>query len=181
MFVRRGKPSAIVAVGDDRSDINRQRSVTKHTMDYIIPAFKLVSVTFALLSAGSGLQAVFDPIGFSTQFGLPLSPPTTAGSRDGEHNTRAYRIEQGHYHSLAQSYASLLGVRSLGTGITVLVFAYQGKWTEVATILAIIGVVVAGSDGLFLARAGFGAKGRFHAIPGAGIAALAVGALYMGL
>lgn len=73
-----------------------------------------------------------------------------------------------------------MGVRQLGTGITLLTFAYQGKWTEAATILAIIGIVVAGTDGFFLARAGYGSLGRFHAIPGAEIAALAAAAVHTG-
>lgn len=149
-------------------------------MDYVIPTFKFVSVTFALLAVGTGTQAVFDPVGFSKQFGLSLEPPMTAGSRDDEGKTRVSHTEQQH-RSLAKSYASLMGVRQLGTGITLLMFAYQGKWTEAATILAIIGVVVAGTDGFFLARAGYGSKGRFHAIPGTGIAALATGAIYMGV
>ncbi len=139
-------------------------------MDLIIPTFKFVSVTFALLAVGTGLQAIFDPVSFSKQFGLSLEVPN--GKPDASH------IKQ---HYLAKSYASLMGVRQLGTGITLLTFMYQGKWTEAATILAIIGIVVAGTDGFFIASAGYGAKGRFHAIPGAGIAALSAGAIYVGL
>ena len=48
---------------------------------------------------------------------------------------------------------------------------------EMATILAIIGIVVAGTDGIYLARAGLKGKGIFHAIPGALISALAWGVL----
>ncbi|DBA86180.1 hypothetical protein WJX77_005830 [Trebouxia sp. C0004] len=71
-----------------------------------------------------------------------------------------------------------MGVRQLATGIILLIFAQQNKWTEMATILAIIGVVVAGTDGVYLSRAGAGNLGRFHAIPGALIAALAGGVIY---
>ncbi|KAK1808678.1 hypothetical protein LTR12_016957 [Friedmanniomyces endolithicus] len=156
-------------------------------MDYILPTFKFVSVTFAILAVGTGARAVVDPVGFSKSFGLALEPTTKnspvpdtndvdAGSRS---KTAAPHSDQQH-RSLAKSYASLMGVRQLGTGITLLTFAYQGKWTEAATVLAIIGIVVAGTDGFFLARAGHGSLGRFHAIPGAGIAALAAGAIYVG-
>lgn len=156
-------------------------------MDYILPAFKFVSVTFAILAVGTGARAVVDPVGFSKSFGLSLEPttkdssvPDTKDNGIGSHDkTKASRSDQ-QYHSLAKAYSSLMGVRQLGTGITLLTFAYQGKWTEAATILAIIGIVVAGTDGFFLARAGYGSLGRFHAIPGAGIAALAAGAIYAG-
>ena len=72
-----------------------------------------------------------------------------------------------------------MGIRQLATGIILLTFAYQSKWVEAATILAIIGIVVAGTDGIYLARGGGGSKaGLFHAIPGALIAALACGVIY---
>ena len=54
-----------------------------------------------------------------------------------------------------------------------LVFAYQGKWVECATILSIIGLVVAGMDGYHIAKNGNLGGGVFHAGPGAAIAALA--------
>ena len=66
-----------------------------------------------------------------------------------------------------------MGVRQLATGITLLTFAYQTKWTEMANILAILGVVVAGTDGVYLSRFGAGKQAMFHAIPGALIAILA--------
>jgi hypothetical protein len=66
-----------------------------------------------------------------------------------------------------------MGIRQLGTGITLIVFNYQDKYTEAATVLAIIGVLVAGTDGLFLARAGDVKAGIWHAVPGGLIAALA--------
>ncbi|CAJ2504735.1 Uu.00g121290.m01.CDS01 [Anthostomella pinea] len=154
-------------------------------MDYIVPTFKWVSVTFAFLAVGTGAQAVIDPVGFSKTFGLSLEPTSlpkdddngargkTNGSKNGSRSDQQYR-------SLAESYASLMGVRQLGTGIILLTFAYQGKWTETATIMAIIGVLVAGTDGIFLARAGYGSLGRWHAIPGAGMAALGAAAVYIG-
>ena len=42
-----------------------------------------------------------------------------------------------------------------------------------ATMLSISGIVVAGTDGLYLSRSGARSKGLFHAIPGALIAVLA--------
>jgi len=147
-------------------------------MDYILPTFNFVSVTFAILAIGTGARAVVDPVGFSQSFGLSLQPTTENDGIDTRGKTTASPSDQ-QYRSLAESYTSLMGVRQLGTGITILTFAYQGKWTEAATILAIIGIVVAGTDGFFLARAGYGSLGRFHAIPGAGIAALAAVVIYI--
>ena len=128
-------------------------------MDYLLPAFKVISVTFAMSAVATGAQAIVDPVGFSRFFGMPVHPTTTG-------------------RSLTRSYIALMGVRQLATGIILLTFAYQEKWTEVATILAIIGMVVAGTDGMYLLLAGHGKLGKFHAIPGARIAALAVGVLY---
>jgi len=149
-------------------------------MAYLLPIFKSVSVIFAISAVATGAQAIIDPIGFSKFFGLALSSTSTdsVGSPiDNEDastsKTTAILRDQ---RSLTMSYVSLMGVRQLGTGITLLTFAYQNKWTEVATILAIIGVVVAGTDGIYLSRAGVG--GRFHAIPGALIAALACGVIW---
>ncbi|OQO13157.1 hypothetical protein B0A48_02621 [Cryoendolithus antarcticus] len=152
-------------------------------MDYILPTFKFVCVTFATLAVGTGARGVVDPVGFSRSFGLALESTkgneTNDTNADARRNTAASRADQ-HCCRLAESYASLMGVRQLGTGLTLLTFAYQGKWTEAATILVIIGIVVAGTDGFFLACAGSKSSGRFHAIPGAGISALAAGAIYVG-
>ncbi|KAK0938043.1 hypothetical protein LTR29_010372 [Friedmanniomyces endolithicus] len=157
-------------------------------MDSIIPtSFKAVAVIFATLAVVTGAQALVDPVGFSKSFGLtlepaPLSPvPDTKTGNASSSSKKAASPSEEQQRSLAKSYASLMGVRQLGTGLTLLVFAYQGKWAEAATILAIIGFVVAGTDGFFLARAGYGSLGRFHAIPGAGIAILAAAAIYVGV
>lgn len=71
-----------------------------------------------------------------------------------------------------------MGIRQLATGLTLLTFAYQEKWIEIATVLSILGIVVAGTDGICLARAGNYSQARFHAIPGACIALLAGTVLY---
>lgn len=152
-------------------------------MDYLLPTFKLISVAFALSAVATGAQAIIDPVGHSKFFGLPSdsTPPgpdglpkkvqgNTALSNATESSKRA--------RNLAMSYVSLMGARQLGTGTTLLVFAFQRKWTEVATILAIIGVVVAGIDGIYIARGGDTKAGQFHAIPGAMIAALAGAVIY---
>lgn len=71
-----------------------------------------------------------------------------------------------------------MGVRQLATGLTLLVFTYQHKWVEAATILSILGIVVAGTDGIYLARSGAWSMAKFHAIPGALIAALAAAVVF---
>jgi len=151
-------------------------------MAYLLPIFKTVSVIFAISAVATGAQAIVDPIGFSRFFGLALSSTSTdsVGSLiDNEDPTtsRKTAILRDH-RSLTMSYISLMGVRQLATGIILLTFAYQNKWTEMATILAIIGIVVAGTDGVYLSRAGGTQVGLFHAIPGTLIAALACGVIW---
>jgi hypothetical protein len=129
-------------------------------MAYILPAFKAVSVTFACLAIATGLQGLLYPTAFATSFGIPIQ--------------RSPKIHE----KAALSYASLMGVRQLATGITLLIFAQQGKWEEMATVLVILGFLVAGTDGLFLWNSGAGLKGPFHALPGVCIASLAGAVLY---
>lgn len=149
-------------------------------MNYLLPTFKTVSVMFAISAVATGAQGILDPVGFSKFFGLPLSPTITTHSvyslADKDNSKTMATLN--HDRSLTMSYVSLTGVRQLATGITLLTFAYQNKWTEVATILAIIGVVVAGTDGVYLSRNGTMASGVFHAIPGALISALACAVIY---
>ena len=123
---------------------------------------------FALLAVATGLQAIVTPIVFSNSFGLPITDSKTGSSQ----SHRSVLTT----HALA--YVSLQGVRQLATGIVLLIYAAQGKWMEVATFLAVIGVLVAGMDGVFLARNGQLARGVFHALPGALIAALAAAVVY---
>ena len=151
-------------------------------MDYVLPAFKAVSVIFAISAVATGTQAIVNPVGFSRSFGLPLSPTITDVARrliDTDNAAMSRPTAPLHYHrSLTMSYVSLMGVRQLATGITLLTFAYQNKWRESATVLTIIGIVVAGTDGIYLSRAGSGKLGLFHALPGALIAALAGAFIY---
>ena len=127
---------------------------------YLALVFQVVSLMFALSAVVTGVQSIVSPAAFSRFFGLPFTHTASPAS------------------SLTASYISLMGVRQLATGVTLLVFAWQAKWAEVATVLSIIGLLVAGTDGVYLARAGHTNLARFHAIPGACIAALAGAYLY---
>lgn len=139
-------------------------------MDYLLPTFKAVNLIFAVSAVITGAQAILNPVSFSKGFGLPLNAPSQDSTKPPQDQSRR----------IAENYASLMGVRQLGTGLTLLTFAIQGKWTEAATILAIIGVVVAGTDGFYLSQGPGGrGAGLFHAIPGAAIAALAAGVVYL--
>lgn len=134
-------------------------------MTFVLPTFKVVSVVFAISAVVTGTQAILDPIGFSRSFGLPI--PVAKDADKSRSTPRAHKGEPG------IAYVSLMGVRQLATGITLLMFAYQQKWAEMATILSILGIVVAGTDGIYLSRSGNSKQARFHAIPGALIALLA--------
>ncbi|KAL8279889.1 hypothetical protein RQP46_007739 [Phenoliferia psychrophenolica] len=137
---------------------------------WLLPTFKVVSITFAVSAIATGAQALVDPIGFSKFFGLPIGSPERASSSDNAASARDDR-------SRTLAYISLMGIRQLGTGIVLVAFAWQSKWVEVATVLAVIGFVVAGTDGLYIARGGNASDGRWHAIPGAAIAVLSIAVL----
>ena len=126
-------------------------------------------MTFASAAIVTGIQAIMDPIGFSRSFGLPIAVVKDAEKS----NSTAVPYSQNADSNAIISYVSLMGVRQLATGITLLTFAYQRKWTEMATILTILGIIVAGTDGFYLLRFGARNQARFHAIPGALIALLA--------
>jgi hypothetical protein len=142
----------------------------------ITNAFQAVTLIFAVAAVTTGLQAITNPISFATSFGIPLSQPAPR-PKPPPKSKAAPRIEE---TSINPAYVKVMGARQLGTGITLLVFAYQGKWVESATVLAIIGVVVAGTDGYYIAKNGSLGGGLFHAGPGALIAALAVARLRVG-
>ena len=137
----------------------------KVRMAFLPPLFKAVSLIFACAAVITGVHAMVDPLGFSRSFGIPINTVDNAGKFE------ANAINALDANSTI-SYVSLMGVRQLATGVTLLVFAYQGKWTEMATILAILGILVAGTDGLYLFHSGARSQARFHAIPGALIALL---------
>lgn len=157
-------------------------------MDDLQAIFKAVSMIFAVSAVATGVQAIVDPVGFSKGFGIALGPSSmdSVGSlKNNKHTDTPKTVtpkttlnDSQSHRCLAMSYVSLMGVRQLGTGIILLTFAYQNKWTDIATILAIIGIVVAGTDGIYLTRTGTKKLGMFHAIPGAMISALACAFLY---
>ncbi len=144
---------------------------------YLLPAFQAVSMIFAIASVGTGAQAMLDPVGFSRSFGLLLAEEKSkpAGLRD--ETTKVVRSFDTNAN-MAKSYISLMGIRQLATGLTLFAFAYQRQWQAAATILSIIGFVVAGTDGIYLWQYSSKRAGLFHALPGAGIALLALAVLY---
>lgn len=142
----------------------------------ITSIFGAVSVIFAVAAVFTGVQAIINPTGFATSFGIPVSQTSPEHAKDPKSRATP-TVEEA---ASSSAYVTLLGARQLGTGITLIVFAYQGKWVESATVLTIIGIVVAGMDGYYIARSGSLGGGLFHAIPGALIAALAAATLYAG-
>lgn len=124
----------------------------------ILSIFKAVSLIFASLAVITGLQGLFTPVSFAASFGMPIE------SRDKPAD------------DTAKAYVALMGVRQLATGITLFAFAWQGRWTEMATLLAVLGVIVACTDGAFLARRRLG-LGIFHALPGLLISVLSLATL----
>lgn len=128
-------------------------------MDYVPFVFRTVCVIFTVSAIATGTQAVIDPVVFSRQFGLPLKDLANK--------------EANYEQQVLRSYVSLMGIRQLGTGLVLTAFMLGRKWNEAATVLSVIGIVVAGTDGFYLSQHASLSKGLFHAIPGALIAALA--------
>lgn len=120
-------------------------------------SFRAVTLIFASASLFTGFQAVFVPAKFASSFGIRLPDADTTKSTPSASSLK----DPG-----ASAYVSVMGARQLGTGLTLLAFAYQGKWAEAATVLSIIGVVVAGTDGWHIARTGGSlGGGLYHAGP----------------
>ncbi|GAB7328583.1 hypothetical protein MBLNU13_g00531t1 [Cladosporium sp. NU13] len=115
--------------------------------------FKGVSVIFAIASVFTGTQALLDPVAFSKTFGI--------------------KIPKQHDTPLLRSYITLMATRQLATGISILLLAKQGHFTAIAYILMVAGIVVAGTDGVFIAKNGSRKMGIVHAGPGFAIASLA--------
>ncbi|PVI00836.1 hypothetical protein DM02DRAFT_707164 [Periconia macrospinosa] len=141
-------------------------------MNYLLPSFQAVSLIFAVSALGTGAQAIWNPTSFAKAFGIPLGTSMTATSNKDRTNRDGPDLRPSSY------YVSLMGARQLSTGIILLIFAYQGKWEAMATVLSVIGIAVAGIDGLYLLKAGNVSRARFHAMPGALIAAHAMAVLY---
>lgn len=119
----------------------------------LLLVFKGVSIIFATASVFTGTQALLDPIAFSKTFGISIPK---------DHDT-----------PLLRSYITLMATRQLATGISILLLAKQGYFIAIAYILMIAGVVVAGTDGVFIAKNGSRRMGIVHAGPGFAIASLA--------
>ena len=115
--------------------------------------FKGVSLIFATASVFTGIQALLDPIAFSKTFGITIPK---------QHDT-----------PLLRSYITLMAARQLATGISILLLAKQGHFIAIAYILMVAGIVVAGTDGVFIAKNGSRKMGIVHAGPGFVIASLA--------
>lgn len=156
--------------------------------DFLLPVFKSVSVIFAISAVVTGAQAVLYPAGFARTFGLPLTTVGRAGPAETYTfaavatdvvTTSAGTSSHPRPHDPAASYVALVGARQGATGLVLLLFARRGKWVEMATMLVVLGVLVAGLDGVHLARAGNVGRGYFHAVPGLVIAALAAAVVVM--
>jgi hypothetical protein len=115
--------------------------------------FKGVSLIFATASVFTGTQALLDPIAFSTTFGITIPKQLDT--------------------PLLRSYVTLMAARQLATGISILLLAKQGHFIAIAYILMVAGIVVAGTDGVFIAKNGSRKMGVVHAGPGFVIASLA--------
>jgi hypothetical protein len=115
--------------------------------------FKGISLIFATASVFTGAQALLDPIAFSKTFGISVPK---------QHDT-----------PLLRSYITLMATRQLATGVSILLLARQGRFIAIAYILMVAGFVVAGTDGVFIAKMGSRKMGVVHAGPGFVIAAIA--------
>ena len=115
--------------------------------------FKGISLIFATATVFTGAQALLDPIAFSKTFGISIPK---------QHDT-----------PLLRSYITLMATRQLATGISILLLAKQAQLLAIAYILTVAGIVVAGTDGVFIAKNGSRKMGIVHAGPGFVIAAIA--------
>lgn len=142
-------------------------------MDYIPTAFKAVSLTFTGLALWTGANGVLRPTSFAEGFGIPIDNASRAAPVPDSKKHQRPPSSSAAETDTTRAYVRLMGVRQLATGVILALFARQGKWDEMATMLVTIGVLVAGTDGLFLARvAGRADLGVFHALPGGMIALL---------
>lgn len=148
-------------------------------MNLVLSVFKTVSLIFGFSAIVTGLSAIINPLGFSRTFGIPIRPAAVSldDHVDGADSGTSVPDKDA-FNSPAASYVSLMGARQLATGLILTTFYYQGKFTECATILSILGIVVAGTDGIYLFRSGATAQAKFHGIPGVLIALLAAATLW---
>jgi hypothetical protein len=119
----------------------------------LVLLFKAVSLIFATASVFTGAQALLDPIAFSKTFGISIPK---------QHDT-----------PLLRSYVMLMATRQLATGISILLLARQGHFIAIAYVLMVAGFIVAGTDGVLIAKMGSRKMGNVHAGPGFVIASIA--------
>ncbi|CAI6341883.1 unnamed protein product [Periconia digitata] len=142
-------------------------------MDYLLTSFKGVGVTFGILAVQTGVHALWRPLSFAENFGLPLNPKLSAQNRPrGEKDHAAKSVDFG------PAYTTMMGARQAGTGVIILIFASCGKWMEIATVLSVVGLLCATTDAYNLWKGGKNGHARFHALPGLAIAAHALAVLY---
>jgi hypothetical protein len=119
----------------------------------------------------TGVWSLIDQVGYAAGFGLPIGT-------SGQPSHARLSAVTGTGSDALRAFVMLTGVRQLATGLIVLLFARQSKWTELATMLSITGVVVAGTDGVVLMKNGYGRAGARHAVPGVMISAMAIAVLW---
>jgi hypothetical protein len=115
--------------------------------------FKGISLIFAAASVFTGAQALLDPIAFSKTFGISIPK---------QHDT-----------PLLRSYVTLMATRQLAMGMSILLLARQGHFIAIAYVLMVAGFIVAGTDGVLIAKMGSRKMGIVHAGPGFVIASIA--------
>ncbi|TGO67384.1 hypothetical protein BOTNAR_0043g00160 [Botryotinia narcissicola] len=121
--------------------------------------FKAISIIFGVSTVITGIQALLNPIAFSKTFGITVPK---------EKDTPILR-----------SYITLMATRQLATGTSVLLLARIGYYISVAYILMVAGIIVAGTDGVFIAKNGSVKMGIVHAGPGFVIAAVAAATIWL--
>jgi hypothetical protein len=123
----------------------------------LLLVFKGIALIFGVSTVATGIQALLNPIAFSQTFGI-----TVPKDKD---------------TPILRSYITLMATRQLATGASVLLLARAGHFVSIAYMLMVAGVIVAGTDGVFIAKNGSTKMGVVHAGPGfviAGIAAVTI-------
>ena len=128
------------------------------TTPTLLLVFKPISIIFGLMTTVGGIQALLNPIAFSKTFGIIVSKESDT--------------------PMLRSYITLMSTRSLATGFSILLLGRVGHWVSVAYVLMVAGVVVAGTDGAFIAKHGSTRMGLVHAGPGFVIAAVAAAVIW---
>ncbi|KAF7949017.1 hypothetical protein EAE96_008193 [Botrytis aclada] len=121
--------------------------------------FKSISIIFGISTVITGTQALLNPIAFSKTFGITVPK---------EKDTPILR-----------SYITLMATRQLATGTSILLLARIGHYISIAYILMVTGILVAGTDGVFISKNGSMKMGIVHAGPGFVIAAVAAATIWL--